>query len=540
MNGNFSFPPPPPPPPPSSTTSSLDNGFQHRGGQGGVRRNGPSVGPERMRGRLNQNRGLFSGNEYQSHHGVHQNDPNQTKPPLHAPQTHRTQHIPQPCVDNMPSRSGVISPLGGLNESNQLQSSPPTTNPACIHPYHGPPRTFAGHKRKLDALRPATQQNRESRPPTAPAVPSFGTPISLPKPNAISQSRQTRVKNALGLTPSTADPHYSSSDEDVDDKDIDEEAMHAELGAKLTFEHNGVIMSLNSALDLAAWREERKKNWPTKGRVAEKEMEKRRTGEERRRLLASASALEKKSPATLRNENRSRISGKLLEAGSKSAKCMSTPEVDLARPETKLDLARKELVAQEKRLDALRKRVAQGQANLEKMQAEQQACDEPYPEELLDRPAAKNADHERQEDDSDTSTDLSESSVLSSDTGVEVELSDDDAPPEVSSSKPPPVASKKPLKPCRYFYASGYCRDGDACRFAHDVAPGAKQSIGCQKPQVKSSLPSKSAETLKARKGIFERLMERQLQEEDKLALQVIKHLGKVGFFNDARPREKV
>jgi len=542
MSGNFAFPPPPPPPPPSSTASNFHDkyGSQHRGGQRGVR-SGPSDDRERMRGGPNQNRGLFSGSNNNSSHGIHQNGPNHRNRQLHVPQAPSNQPVSQPWMRNSPPERTVNSTFGEWEDPNPTHTLPPHADTASVQPYSGPPRTFAGHKRKLNALRPSAEGRRDSGPQTAPAVPGFGAPILVPTPNGAFQSKQTHRTNALGLTPSTAHPQYSSSDEDVDDKEVDEEAMHIELGAKLTFEHNGVIMSLNSAADLAAWREERRRKWPTMRRMVEREMQKKRTGEERRRLLASANALESVYVAKMRNSHKNSISGPPLKDGSVSAKIIAPSDKDSTGPKTKLDTARTELAAQEKKLDALRKRVAQGQATLEKMQAEQQLRDERHTDELLDQPAGDKADQEKDDDDSDASTVLSESSLLTSDTGEEDEVSDDDAPPEESSSKVlpvPTVPSQRP--PCRYYYASGYCRDGDTCRFKHELSHGAKQRAMAQQQPFKAPLPSKGTETLKARKGIYEILMGRQREEEDKLALQVIKHLGKAGFFNAEIRREEV
>jgi hypothetical protein len=166
----------------------------------------------------------------------------------------------------------------------------------------GPGRTQAGHKRKLDALR-GPQQPREKKPglQTAPAVPSFGAPI-LPaapplttartsnQPATATTSSQTQLgARNLGLTPRDGvEPEYPSESED---EDVDEEAQFAELGTKLSFEHNGEVMTLNNEADLAAWKEERRKQFPTTDRVSQKQTEAWQIGEERKRLLAAVARL---------------------------------------------------------------------------------------------------------------------------------------------------------------------------------------------------------------------------------------------------------
>ena len=159
------------------------------------------------------------------------------------------------------------------------------------------PRTAAGHKRKLDALKPHNETPKKPGPPTAPAVPSFGASFLPSKPSVPLINSSTDKRNSgstpkgrsLGLTPVSFG--FVDAESDNEAENVDEEAMYAELGDKLTFEHNGVVMSLKSQADLIAWKKERQKNWPTKARMSEKGEERRRIGEERRRLLGIAAPL---------------------------------------------------------------------------------------------------------------------------------------------------------------------------------------------------------------------------------------------------------
>jgi hypothetical protein len=113
--------------------------------------------------------------------------------------------------------------------------------------------------------------------------------------------------------------------------------------------------------------------------------------------------------------------------------------------------------------------------------------------------------------------------------------SDDDGPPEQVSSKPRPSAASEARKPvCRYFSASGMCRDGDSCRFRHELSSRAPSARPAQpqpdKPAYDRFAPKLDPKT-DVKKSIFERLIEQEEQSDDRLALQVIKALGQAGLF---------
>lgn len=409
-----------------------------------------------------------------------------------------------------------------------------------------PPRTFAGHKRKLEALCPPPEERQRPGPLAASAIPGFGGPILPPKPVGRLPSKpahsQTLSLNALGLTPGEALPQYPSSDDEVEEKDVDEEALHAELGAKLTFEHNGMVLSLNSASDLAAWQEERRKKWPTRARMTEKEAERRRIGDERRRLLASAPVL---NDSAASHEPRTGQIGAKTRRFSKQLSSSDGMKVELPQPksESKLEKARRNLMEQTARLNALRKQVAAGEASLDKARAMQEDRDVEATKSMIDSslPRSPETAAQIQQDDdagnaSDTSSEiLSDSSVLSPDSSPGPD-SDDDGPPEESTSKAPAKKTgHSGMLLCKYFVASGYCRDGDACRFRHELPPRGTASAmppqqGAHQPRAEAG-PKLDYSATADKKSIYQRLIEQQQEEEDRLALQVIKHLGKAGFF---------
>jgi hypothetical protein len=387
---------------------------------------------------------------------------------------------------------------------------------------HGPPRTVAGQKRKLEVLRvPREQAGQEA----APAVPSFGVSLLPLKP--------LPSKN-LGLVPSSIDVSYPSSDEGSGD-DVDEEVLHAELGTKLTFEHNGTVLSLSTAADLAAWREERRQNWPKRDRIEAKNAEKRKVGRERMRLLSTASSRapghESKlktryfAPAAV-DERRPQIIGVNVSADQ----LQDADSGNSRRHGTALEKAKAEWVKQEAKLSAPQKHVSSTQASLDKEQARVGSHDMVQP--VLNAEVAAQKP-ESDDEQNELSSILSASSALSDDSDdAEVCDTDSDGPPEEAESKEVSTAAL-PLRPvCKYFAASGYCRDGDMCRFQHVMTPQAaaiKNERPVQRPR--KDLLADNGETMK-RKSLYIRLLEQQEEEEDRLALKVIKHLGRSGLFD--------
>ncbi|KAF2173209.1 hypothetical protein M409DRAFT_17154 [Zasmidium cellare ATCC 36951] len=561
MSG-FQFPPPPPPPPKPS------NGDQNQAGQYGEagrgRGRGRGRGGQDPRGRGGRGRGNFSQNR-----GQHQGSNGQS-PPL----TSTTSSYGQSHINTNTGASFNSSPQYGLNGTSGL---PPgsyvnpafhrnafqnSTNQSNIQngSQTSPRRTAAGHKRKLEALR-GPQQDKKAGPTTAPLIPSFGNPI-LPANNA-SQSAQLpapqskRGPNMLGLTPQDDQPQYSSESED---DAIDEEAMYAELGTNLTFEHNGTVMALNTAADLAAWKNERLKNFPTKQRLAAKQEEKRQIGEERKRLLTEAS--------------------QALRA-AKDAKSIKTrvevPTPDdpqtPSQPESDLEKARRELAVQTARLDQLRKSVAKSEdraarardqeaagqeASIKALDGSSARDDEPNNKDLekpgfsardflsstavIATSAQGNTPAAHVEDLPSTAEDAMDGVVAASQANHTAfshgnsDDSDDDGPPEETTSTRQGTVNQN-RRVCKYFAASGSCRDGDMCAFKHELDPRAAASMAQDQQRRdihtgrhKADEQDETSPSSK-RKTIYDRLLEQEQGQEDKLALQVIKYLGHMGLF---------
>jgi hypothetical protein len=429
----------------------------------------------------------------------------------------------------------------------------------------GPGRTQAGHKRKLDALR-GPQQPREKKPglQTAPAVPSFGAPI-LPaapplttartsnQPATATTSSQTQLgARNLGLTPRDGvEPEYPSESED---EDVDEEAQFAELGTKLSFEHNGEVMTLNNEADLAAWKEERRKQFPTTDRVSQKQTEAWQIGEERKRLLAAVARLHqaprnrqaevktrslREPPKATVEETARTLLDTTMEDATGIGPDKDTPaflgiqEIEEQPEEPPVTTAMSTTndqanVAQE----TVARRGLDTTTLMHESRLSQLGLGEPKA-----LPGINMDDTDDESNDEEAAIEEDPSTVVQAEAVAEHSDadSDNDGPPEQISSRPRPSAAIEAQRPvCRYFAASGRCRDGDGCRFRHELSSKAPSVRPAQpqpdKPTYDRFAPKLDPKT-NDRKSIFERLVEQEEQGDDRLALQVIKALGQAGFF---------
>jgi hypothetical protein len=588
MAGGFSFPPPPPPPPkpavqnqqPDFDYSSQQSGRGGRGrggfespGRGGPARgrgggqansNFEPLGQQHQRPNIGQGQAIAQPRErYEASINV--------QPP---PGSHINPNFTGQRQDSNPNPR--YQPTGPQGRNTYGSGERPSTDARTNYTANrrisndGPGRTQAGHKRKLDALR-GPQQPREKKPglETAPSVPSFGAPILPPtsstttvRPSARSQSvnvsnRPQAGPRTLGLTPKEgAEPDYPSESED---EEIDEEAQFAELGTKLSFEHNGEVMTLNNEADLAAWKEERRKQFPTNDRVSQKQDEAWRIGEERKRLLAAVARLHQ-APRNRNTEVKTRslreppkITEEIAAPVLVDTDMQDAPDQAFERPTPAVPsiqeieepvedspaattatstITDQPDVAQE----PITYRAPSTGASMHESRLQQLGLEEPR---ALPGINMDDTDDESNAEDAAVEEDISAAAPRAP---VEVEPepssdadSDNDGPPEQASSKPRPSAASDAQRPvCRYFAASGRCRDGDGCRFRHELSSKAPSARPAQ-PQPDKPAYDRFAPKLDPksndRKSIFERLVEQEEQGDDRLALQVIKALGQAGLF---------
>ncbi|KAJ5799946.1 uncharacterized protein N7518_002014 [Penicillium psychrosexuale] len=101
--------------------------------------------------------------------------------------------------------------------------------------------------------------------------------------------------------------------------------------------------------------------------------------------------------------------------------------------------------------------------------------------------------------------------------------SDDSAPEQVTSRRtgpervpPPPRQGKKTV--CRYFARNGHCNRGDQCKFLHEN--------DSERPSKARAKPTEKKEKETKRKGLYQALLDRQQQDDDRRAMEVIFWLG--------------
>lgn len=326
--------------------------------------------------------------------------------------------------------------------------------------------------------------------------------------------------------------------------------MYAELGDKLTFEHNGVVMSLSSQADVLAWKKERQRNWPTKARMVEKDEERKRVGEERKRLLAGVDELYGTARRFSKEGSNVWTSAHLASSGQPSDSKQNSSPGEAESEETDLEKAKREMSEKTKRLEELRRKVVESEArnrqareSMERSQSQREDANKVSAAQsgevqMADTAAPGPEDEAIANDDVTSDGASSEDSDSSSETTSSADSSDE-APEELSTKAPTPSTFPEDKRPvCKYFRASGWCRDGDACRFKHDPAHRREKAAGHQQsPLQREEREGRHQRTPRmepsseGKKTIYQRLVEQEEEGDDKLALKVVKYLGEMGFF---------
>jgi hypothetical protein len=419
-----------------------------------------------------------------------------------------------------------------------------------------------------------------SKPPRAkaipsPAVPGFGfalpTSPTLKRP-AVAQSSsrgpQKKRKVHLGLT-QHQEPQYESSSSSDGVADVDEEAVLAEniVNKGLVFEHEGHNISLQTPAEIKAWIKDRRRQYPTAKRVAEKskELAEKRAGELEflRRIKGDTG----KRKSTVRATQEPRPVAAAPTPSAADIKSAEERQASHQRHQVELQQLRKRLhesLAINKAKAESSKTATATSTSVSVPQAIDLGLG--YASENED-PSAKDEDEDEDEDgDGDDSSELEESSVVSSSSdeqsgdsdldsdshpeeqsakvpippisvlpppptqAVKLETadlgSDSDSPPEETSAKIPIKPARTPLPPqqmpstttqalnpttCKSWERYGRCNHKKYCKLEHP--PKEKK----EKKEVKKL-------------GLFERLVEQEREQADRLALEGIKWLGQNGF----------
>jgi hypothetical protein len=473
--------------------------------------------------------------------------------------------------------------------------------------------THSGVKRKREqALNSGpskiSQPKPESKPKVAapPSVPSFGfslpakpppvepnPALGLQKPN----KKKPRKNNLLGLTP------QGEVHEDSDD-DMDEEAVFAQSGQpyvnaelfqchanqhRISIQHRGRSIQLNTAADVAAWIAERKKQYPMQARVAakkaaedaaKKKIQEAREVEKKRRLEEKGKSIQaRKKGKNLRRKEKLKESKRECEHSiSDSHKQELSGDVSAkAAPWTDDDpLAR--IVQLEEQLRQAKEALARalkpeptmpvGSASLGPSQQETVKGEEGNSLTVNSLPLVSAAASKGDAvatgapkvdlglaygtDDGDSAEDsvseISSEEPSSDSSGLDSD-SDSDAPPDEESSKanglvtvPPPSRGRtNKSQICKQFASTGKCKYGDKCLRSHDVVcryfarhGHCKYGNKCRMSHDVIPNTGKGGAVSGERPRLMtlrERLIEQELREEAKLGVQVIKQLGVLGFF---------
>ncbi|RHZ51983.1 CCCH zinc finger protein [Aspergillus thermomutatus] len=510
--------------------------------------------------------------------------PNAQSGPTYPSVVHSTQHVPQPIQAPMmgpPMRWGfeMSSPTGPFaSPQHSNQWAPRQSSTHQNQPSFGGNSMKYGGKRDHASAFGGKPQSVAPRVPAPPPVPSFGNPLPVKPPPAADAAQKLRKKkrkhNQLGLTPKTED-HESSEEED----DVDEESKLAPAGAGATaplrFTYRGRTSTLQSTTDIAAWIEERKKRFPTQAKVEEKKKamdeakkareealnKKKLERQEQRRAQKVASkpddkpesAIDPADAAAKAKRKADKLQRKLLKEQERVAKV----EADAERARLKVEKLQKvamearrgsESATQKTKSQAL---VAAEKADTESAQKAQilgskdsdsdtvavpgESAVAPMASKILVTKMKPGGESQKEEsvasssDDSDGSdwTSSSGSDISSSDSDDE---SDDDSAPEEASSRregpervaPPPRINKK--KVCHHFASRGRCLHGDKCRFLHELPERGVKTKPVEK---------------KGRRGLFQALIERQKEDEDRKAMEVIVWLGENGFLDASEANER-
>lgn len=305
------------------------------------------------------------------------------------------------------------------------------------------------------------------------------------------KKKKKRKTNTLGLTPGTDE--YQDSEEEEED-DVDEESK---LAASIL---NGAEAKEPS--DLAAWLEERRKKWPTKARIEQKDAE----AAKRRQAAAEQSARDK---AKVKQEKETMDASNLIDAKiEKQRKKAEKLRKQLERAEQKVQEAMK--AGMKRKRDA-------GDYGDEDADADPST----KAEEKDSYQVITNATAAASLEDSDDSSEYTSGSS-----------SDDDGPDATTTKRTAPVPVQPPPKKvldrhCKYFSTGGICGKKGKCRFIHD------QSV--------RDAALKEKELNGGRMTLAQRLTQNDKEKEDLMVLKAIKYLHERGHLDEPdAPVDKV
>jgi hypothetical protein len=586
-NTSFTFPPPPPPPPralgPESSIQTGNHGRQNRGSWGGPgningggrrggdfprgrgnsrgqrpyhngpARNGGSYGHDsRWEGNMLPTNGVFPSQAIRSSgcgmggQGDYGNQRLQ-----HYGTGLPTQQYGSPSASTYSDPYGLSQPWKRVRLSSDAK--PSSGLPGPIFPQYLQKDDDQPKERKNIELSVASNgfHKKPSQSVPAPSVPNFLS--GLPGLSALADNQKStetirrtkskqRMSNTLGLTPNlNTEDRDESEDEDVDEESVVAPSLPRD---KLVVTYRGRTANLSDPAELAAWIEERRRKFPTKAKAEENRKEREKIGLERQ--AAREAAIKQRNAAReAEAKTRSNATDKSLKRGKKG-KCERAIRSSSNKDSAKSEISKDQNSVEKAREKALRKIKAQ-QDKLKRMEEALLNDDQHIPstseskyggttpQQLVDIDNNVSATSDSDLDLDDWTSSSGSSSSSSKDSSSE----NGDSAPEETTTRPrgpvrvPPPAREKPKpqkcqpRPCKFFAANGHCRQGKRCRYAHVAANG---------KIVQNAAAREGGGTKKGRISLWQRLVDKEKEEEEARIVDAIKIIGDRGMLNDPMP----
>lgn len=138
-----------------------------------------------------------------------------------------------------------------------------------------------------------------------------------------------RKANSLGLTPRLVEDSQVQSEDEA----VDEEAGVPQFAAttSLIIQHGTETFDLSDPVQLQAWKEERRKRFPTKARIAEREAEARRERDERQEEGTSFGGERKGNKGRATNANKTKLGKRRVRLEGRPEKSSKVDELGANR-----------------------------------------------------------------------------------------------------------------------------------------------------------------------------------------------------------------
>lgn len=382
---------------------------------------------------------------------------------------------------------------------------------------------------------------------------------------ALAKTKKPRKHNQLGLTPASQDHESSSDDENEEAKLASVTTNSASL---VQFEYKGRTATLKSAAEIAAWIAERKKRYPTvaKAETAKKEAaeKKRKWADEKKKR--DEAAKEKRLEREKNQQEAWELRRKTLENQKEKQKAEAERETQLTNSNGKEkergydDPLKKAQIKAEK----LRRKAAKAEIRAIKAEAAAKIASvrraSLQSNSTQDRSEMKDGDsaivlEDHDEGRAQESTLAVESDSASSTSSLSIsdssDMSDADetssagssgSDPDSDSASGPEQTTTKRLAPdrvpppprrpnlCRRLMNTGKCRYGAACQYSHDIPETARQGRAeKRKPEAMSTKKER-------RKGLWQVMVDKELEEERKHVLKAIIFMGEKGMLDGQKP----